>query len=353
MTVPSRVISTWFYENALDEGGQYAQVRGDSSSEEFRDIYRRYIGVFFASARRANPAARLLLYLNTPWNGTRSSDAEEVNQLLALLDVEQVVVPYHHMPPDSWSKAWWNQFFVLDVLEDLVQRCDPVEVAVVLDSDIVWNSRGSAETMWRRMVVDELLTYDVGYSPDHVVNGLSRRMLTQLGVEIEIPGLSQDYPVSYMGGEFIGGTISRLEALVGICGEYWARLMERHANDSTLVFEEAHLLSLAYAGLGAHTGNANPFVRRLWTQPLKPRNVHVTDRDLALWHVPAEKKYGLRRVFRQYVTHGHLTSFLSMSPERFQRVIPGMLGIPRNSVGKGVADVTAAAWGRIRETVKE
>lgn len=353
MTSPSRVIATWFYENSVEEGGDYAQVRGDSSSEQFRDVYRRCIGVFFASARRANPDARLLLYLNTPWGATRSSDAEGVGRLLALLHVEQIIVPYRHMPPDSWSKAWRNQFFVLDVLGDLVQRCNPVDLAVVLDSDIVWSGQDSAELMWQRMAADELLTYDVGYVPDYVVNGLSRKMLTQLGVAIGIPGLRQDHAISYMGGEFIGARIDRLRDLRGVCDEYWAKLMHRHVNDPALVFEEAHLLSLAYAGLGAQVGNGNSFIRRIWTQPLKPRNVCLSDYDLALWHVPAEKKYGLRRVYYRHIAHDRSASFIDMAPDRFQRTVPSMLGIPRNGVAKTLADLSAASWRRLARKVRQ
>lgn len=207
MTMPSRVISTWFYENSVEEGGQYAQVRGSSSSEQFRDIYRRCVGVFFASARRANPAARLLLYSNAPW-GARSSDADEVGRLLAALHVEQVVVSYSHVPPDSWPKAWRNQFFVFDVLRDLVQRYEPADLAVVLDSDVVWSGHNSTELMWRHMAVDGLLTYDVGYAPDHVVNGLSRRMLTRMGEATGVLCLRQDNPIPYMGGEFVGGGLA-------------------------------------------------------------------------------------------------------------------------------------------------
>lgn len=346
MTSPSRVIATWFYENSVEEGGHYAQVRGDSSSEQFRDVYRRCIGVFFASARRANPDARLLLYLNTPWVTSRSADAEDVGRVLAWLDVEQIVVPYSHMPPESWSKAWRNQFFVLDVVEDLVQRCDPADLAVVLDSDIVWASKDSATSMWQRIFIDELLTYDVGYSPEHVVNGLSREMLTRPGEEIGI-ARQGGVAISYMGGEFIGARVDRLCDLHRACDEYWAKLMHRHADDSHLLFEEAHLLSLAYARLGVKVGNANSFVRRIWTQPLKPKNARLSDCDLALWHVPAEKNYGLRRLFYQHVAHGHAVSFIEMAQEPFSQTVPLMLGIPRNGVAKIIADLCAAGWGRI------
>ena len=64
---------------------------------------------------------------------------------------------------------------------------------------------------------------------------------------------------------------------------------------------EAHLLSLCYADLGLPTGGCDRFVKRLWTQPLRHQNVQPGAETLALWHLPAEKRYGLRRLYGDLV----------------------------------------------------
>jgi len=276
--------------------------------------------------------------------------SEALDRVLRALSVELVVVRYRHVPPLSWT-AWRNQFFLFDVIEDLVRRSDDTDLATVMDSDVVWNFAQPSEAMWQRMSRGGLLRYDVGYRPDHVVNGLSPTMLTKLAMEGGILPQAQGCPVSYIGGEFVGGRIVRLAALLEVCDDYWTRLLGLDGGGTCGSFEEAHLLSLAYAGLGTHVGNANSYIRRLWTQPLKPRNVRDADLDLLLWHVPAEKRYGLRRLFEKYVKVGSSEMVMAMSPSSFQRTVPRMLGIPRNGPRKVVADVAGALVNRVREEV--
>lgn len=344
-------ISTWFYTQSKQEGGDYAQVRGDSSTEAFRDVYRRCLGVFFLSARKANPDAQLVLYLNKPWDVSSSKVALEVWQLLEYLKVSIEVIQYKHHPPASFSQSWRNQFFVLDVLAHLAAKIREHDCWMILDSDIVWSTRGT-ERLWSELSTRGTSTYVVGYPRSKPVNGISVEGLRALA---EKAFLDLAAPLEYSGGEFLGGNGASINDLRNKSESVWTALMAAHQTNHEIQFEEAHLLSLSYALLGVAPGGVDPYIRRLWTQPFKYQNVESKDAALALWHVPAEKKYGIRRLYVNVVQN--YEGALLLEPERWVRKCQGQLGIPSNSISKVARDagraITARTAARVRRAAKQ
>lgn len=334
-------VSTWFYTQSKAEGGEYAQVRGDSSTEKFRDVYRRCLGVFFLSARKANPDAELVLYINREWNEGSSKVASEVWRLLQLLGVTVELIQYKHQPSDTFSKSWKNQFFVIDVLADLSTKVSRDDAWVVLDSDIVWSSQ-STDSLWQTLQTGGTSTYTVGYGESQQVNGLSIESLGALGERI---GLKLGARLEYSGGEFIGGNGTSIKDLSKQSHSVWTALMAQHESSPEIQFEEAHLLSLTYSTLGVDPGGMNSFVRRLWTQPFKYQNVSADDIELALWHVPAEKKYGIRRLYRTAIRNHD--RFLTMPPANWVSESSANLGIPYNRPLKVVRDLAHAGKSRV------
>ncbi len=332
----SRWVSTWFYEQSSDEGGSYAQVRGESSSQEFRDIYRRCIATFFATARRIDPEVELVLHLNRPWDPSASRTACEVAGLLDRLGVRRVVLEYTYAPPPSWPNAWRNQFFVLDVLADLAARLEDGDLALVLDSDIVWSGAGHVDDLWETLSARGALTYTIDYSADYVVNGCSRRQLSALARHLGMD--LGDRVLDYSGGEFVALRGVACGEVVDVATRIWP--LAQHARDEGFIdrIEEAHLLSLCYAELGLQTGEGNRFVKRMWTQPLRHQNVRPGDEDFALWHLPAEKRYGLRRLYGDLGLDG----FDSVPSGAYTELLHRRLGVPANSRTKVMLDVTAA-----------
>ena len=65
--------------------------------------------------------------------------------------------------------------------------------------------------------------------------------------------------------------------------------------------EEAQFLSLLYHRHGYKEGTANPFLKRIWTASGFGhfRNTAAEDRDLLVWHLPAEKRFGFLDMFRE------------------------------------------------------
>ena len=340
-----RVISTWFYEQGYAEGGTYHQIRGDSASEAFRDVYRRCVAVFFASARRANADAELRLYVNREWRNDASTVAAETSALLARLGVEIEVLNYAFAPPASWSDAWRNQFFVFDVLAALSRRYSDLDCLICLDSDVVWTNNASTETMWEEVAQQGCVTYQVDYPFDEEINGISRQELSRIAASFS-SGVRLDEMIGYSGGEYIALRRDVCLRVVDTARHWWPEVMRRHEASEIVPTEEAHFLSCIYALLDLQVGTGDAYIKRIWTQVRQYRNVQVDDLDLALWHVPAEKRFGLLRLYRDLMARPG-ESWVDLPQELFVQTVGAYLGIPRSSVRKGTLDLLLAVRSRI------
>ena len=342
----SSVVATWFYEQEEAEGGAYAQMRGDSSSESYRDVYRRCLGVFFRTARLANPEAELVLVLNRPWRRDASTVADEVSALLDSVRVSTQVAEYTFSPPRTWPEAWRNQFFVFDALGVLAASSSADDSIVLLDSDVVWTCSERTGGLWSELRAARSLTMHMDYAPDQPVNGMARRDLTHLAEDLGLE-IGGRIVLPYCGGELVGLAGDTAAAVYGDAREVWPQIVARHERSELGGMDEAHVLSMLYANLGLATGNATPFIKRLWTQPFRYRNTAPGDEDLAIWHVPAEKRYGLRRLYGALsrMPEGDVATWVRPA------TLGPYLGVPRNTAEKVVRDTAGASVARVREVL--
>lgn len=333
-----RNIHSWFYEQDAEEGGTYAQVRGDSSTQAFRDVYRRCLAVFFASARAANPDAQLVLWLNRPWDPHASKVADETHQLLGRLGVQTRTVDYTYAPPEGAPSAWRNQFFVYDVLAAIADDTADDDLHLILDSDIVWAGGPRQGRMWEALAKSGALVYAIDYAAENQLNGFSRNDLATLAARLGHPAKT---PPPYHGGEFIALRGDKVKALAGAAAPLWQRLLAMHRAGERIVTEEAHMLSLLDVMLELD-GDAAPFVSRLWTQVGKYRNVGPECLELVLWHVPAEKRYGIPRLYRRMMRSGGVI-WSAPRGEGWRAYTGRTIGLPRNTRSKIARDLGRAA----------
>ena len=99
----------------------------------------------------------------------------------------------------------------------------------------------------------------------------------------------------YYGGEFIA---LGQNAVAGINREY-SKLWEFNLGlpaGGPRIHEEAQMLSLLAERLHIRNNIGNKYVKRMWTG-LRYNNVKRGDENLAVWHLPAEKRSGLYRLY--------------------------------------------------------
>ena len=324
------VIGTWLHAETKGAESLYPQVGGASSSSSFQDIYWRCVTLFFASSVRHNPEAAHRLFTtvaSVPDIGNFST-----SQFLKRLNVEVVQVPFTYLPPPGYYGAWRNQFYILDIIKYLDHNGFPDEQYVVLDSDCIFTD--SIESLGRDLSRRGLLALDLNLPLDENINGLTQRDMKQVFEELGQPCPAE--AAKYYGGEFFAATSEVIHQLAGEVEPLWEISLARFQEGKLKFNEEAHFLSYLYAKLGYTDGLANSYIGRIWTG-FKYRNTTPEDFNLTIWHVPAEKKHGIKRLFPQIIRSDSPFWTVAPGPE-FARYVAGYLGIPSSSLLKKSRD---------------
>ena len=328
--MPKTVIGTWLHAETKGAESLYPQVGGASSSSSFQDIYWRCVILFFASSVRHNPEAAHKLFTtvaSVPDVGSFST-----SQFLKRLNVEVVRVPFTYLPPPGYYGAWRNQFYILDIIKYLDHNGLPDEQHVILDSDCIFTD--SIEPLSRDLSRRGLLALDLNLPLDENINGLTQRDMKQVFEELGQPCPAE--AAKYYGGEFFAATSEVIHQLAGEVEPLWEISLARFQEGKLKFNEEAHFLSYLYAKLGYTNGLANPYIGRIWTG-FKYRNTTPEDFNLTIWHVPAEKKHGIKRLFPQIIRSDSPFWTVTPGPE-FARYVAGYLGIPSSSLLKKSRD---------------
>ena len=322
----------------MEFGGSYPQNSGPAYTENFRDTYRRCVYIFFASAAESNPESRLVLFLNRAWKTESSKVSKEVSEGLDRLGVEVIIIPFTFNVSSSVG-LWKNQFFVLDVIRFAYLNWSTENLLVILDSDIIWNPRVNSDGFWDELLKFGLLTYEIKYGPFEVVNGLSRQDLTIISEAIE-PRNAAILP--YLGGEFIALDLVHIEKIFLRIEKDYALHLSRISANLPSFTEEAHFLSHIYSVLDHPHHDASRFVKRIWTMFLRFQNSNQSDKSLLLLHVPAEKNYGIRRLYKMCKGDKKFSDIFEFST----------VGIPSNPIKKIIRDSSWAVlrrfWRKVR-----
>lgn len=336
-------IATWLYAEAEGEESFYPQVGGRPSSPWFQAVYWRCVAIFFASAARTSPDAARVLWTNAP--SVPDVDGHDLGAFLDGLGVEVATRPFTYRPPRGYYSAWQNQFYVLDLVEALGERLGD-GVGVLLDSDCVWTR--PAAPLVEAVVERGALTLDVGLGEDEFQNGLTRREMGALYADLGAP--AEGVP-PYLGGEIVAVTGATAQTLAREARPVWEEMLRRHADGRATFKEEAHLLSFLYHRLGIESGTADPFIDRIYTSLKDGKTVRPDHLDLMLWHLPNEKRYGLRRLFP--VVLDRSSWFWALSPdEAWRRRLGAVLGVPQRTPTKAVLDVGAAVRDKVRARLR-
>ena len=80
--------------------------------------------------------------------------------------------------------------------------------------------------------------------------------------------------------------------------------------------------------------NANHLIKRIWTSP-RYSSVAPGDERLLLWHLPAEKRYGLRDIYKMLRKAGFP---VAMDLYTFRSMAMKFCGVPHKGPGKVIHD---------------
>lgn len=334
-------IGTWIVLDGPEEATEFPSVGGDSASPGFQEVYWQCVALFFLTSCAHNPGNPHLLYCNK-----RVQDAAPpaIAALLGQLGVEAVHLPLTRRLPRSAAPRWGSVFYELDVLAHFAGGGRPS--LVLADSDCVW--RRPFEPFEDRLLGSGCLLYALrpgdqkDYQGDVLINGMSKRRMA--AVARDLFGVRPSRGISYCGGEFCAFTRDWCRSASPMLDRLWDHACA-HSADPDAIRTEEHLWSIAAAAAGVDPGGANGIVRRIWTN-FEDGNAEPSDLDLAVWHLPAEKKYGFRRMWS--AVEASRPGPAHLSAERLNAMTERFMGVPRRGLRKAALDVRDKAHERSR-----
>ena len=321
---PPSLLATGFVVDAPHQGTTFPSAGGNSADPKVQAVYWRCMVALFASARITNPGQRLALFCNvTP----PVVDGVDLAAVLAKYAVELHLVPLTARLPVGRAASWGNRFYFFDILTALDGEPDDLRFALV-DSDVLVTA--ALTPLWALLDDAEFAGYIVETDEDAPINGMSRRTMAAAAT-----GLSgrQFKPVPHFGGELFATTIGA-----------WKR--NRLHYDTMLdqatqgqgpasgVLTEEHIFSIAFALLDRSVADAQDVIKRIWTSP-RYNTARPGDQHLPLWHLPAEKRYGLKD-FYEWLARQNFPTDLPV--EVLHRHAMRLCGVPGKPAAKWLRD---------------
>jgi hypothetical protein len=326
------LLATWFHGDTREVRGEYAQMRGDSTSPQHWEVYLDCIDLFLASARRWNADVRLAVVLNP---AADAALADERRCRWAASGAVVLVAENTHRVPEGFHGLWQNQFFVLDCLRVLAAQLADDETVVLLDSDCLVT--GPLDSLDATVRTHARALYPVPFPADVEINGHTRESLSELASELH--GRPSAVVLPYLGGEFLAFRADVLARDLERLDDAFRWTLERAAAGDRRPNEEAQLISVTLGPELEEGQLVDDVVRRVWTQPWNLRNAGDADLALPIWHLPAEKRTGLARM------HHACTEprgwFVDAQREDWLATAGRLVGVPSYGLRKAVTDARA------------
>ena len=284
-------IVTWFYGEHKGNESSYPSVGANTTELSFQVVYWKCIYDFFTSAFLTQKDTEYWLFTNVKTlPGPDDMNGLDLKSFFARHNVRIIEQELSVQTPKDWFGEWRNQFYVYDILRYMMSHAEGR--MIVFDSDILF--RKDISSLFDMIEQYGAVGYSLGDPDDVVKNGTSNNDMTML-YEVYYGEKPRD-TVRYRGGEFIAVTHDTAKRIVGEFDYLWPLNYAQYEKGETKLTEEAHFLSMIYARLGITNILGGQFIRRIWTAA-KFDTVQKEDAELAIWHLPAEKKYGFKALY--------------------------------------------------------
>jgi hypothetical protein len=313
-------IGTWLCADEKGEESKYHQTGELSSSQSHQNIYWRCIVVFFVTSKHFNKEEDHILFTNV--DEIPIVDGIEIAKVLERLKVKVIQTDFKYKTPPGYFGSWRNQFYEFSIFEYIANNYDDSSNFLILDSDCIF-TKPSSEIFSKATANDGFLSSKSEYSPEHNINGLTRKDMQLLYADLL--GRKVEKIPDYHIGEFFLCSAKNVKTIFRDFLELWPQLIQRHKNGQPKFNEEAHILSYLYYKNDFVGGGANPYIRRIWTNPVFLRNVKENDILLSIWHLPAEKTIGIKQLYNTFSKNSFNTKF---KDEQLFSILSKKLGIP-------------------------
>jgi hypothetical protein len=336
-------ICTWLCADKKGEESLFPQTGELSSSQRHQNIYWRCILVFFITSKRFNKNEKHILYTNV--TQLPVVEGRSISDILNNLDVKVIYTDFKYKTPEGFFGAFQNQFYEFSILEYISQNDhNPKNNYLILDSDCIFISPVSK--LFEAAEPTGFISFEDEVSPDYVINGLSRNDLKSIYEELLCAKISE-IP-SYHLGEFLLSSVENINKFYTDFKELWPQLKERHRLGKKKFNEEAHTLSYLYFKNGFRASKSNNFMRRIWTNPLFYREVRPSDVNLCIWHLPAEKTFGIYNLYDLFFNKSPNFG-LNISDQKFIEIVQKLVNVPNLSINMKVKYYTVSYYRALKK----
>lgn len=320
------LLATGFVIDQPAEGTSFPSAGGNSADPRVQAVYWRCIVGLFASAHFTNPHQRLALFTNAH---PPRVDKLDMVAILAGYGVEIHIVPLKARLAPGTTQLWGNVLYFHDIMEYLVEREDADLRIAIVDSDVLVTR--PLHPLFALLDDHEFAGYIVTQTdPLEVVNGLSVREMDRISRAF---GATGGEMALHFGGELFMATCAAWQRHRALFAAMVDDALSGTGVARSIITEE-HILSIAFAVLRGKVAHANHLIKRIWTSP-RYSSVAPGDERLLLWHLPAEKRYGLRDVYKMLRKAGFPAT---LDLYTFRAMAMKFCGVPRKGPGKVIHD---------------
>ena len=306
-------------------GTFFPSAGGNSANPRVQAIYWRCVTMLMLSARVTNPDARLALFSNAdpPCFGGIS-----LRQVLKEIGVEIHLVEARARLAPGTVKSFGNVLYFMDIFDSLQSEPDDTAV-LLLDCDVLLTKH--IGPVFNALRSQDFAGYRLETGDDEDVNGLTLSDMSRVATMIF--GEQVNLPCQHFGGEIFGASLGSWRRHRSLFERMLDHSLSQAEGGHGLLTEE-HMFSVAFAQRGCSVFEAGAFIKRIWTSPLY-NTAQRSDSDLAMWHLPAEKRYGLHDLYYAMANRGFP---IDISSEEFLTIAASCCGIPKKSPTKIVRD---------------
>lgn len=307
------LFATAFYHTP----GNSPNFRSLSKSSKYHMYYRCMV-VCYASIRRNHPDSRLVLFSNLDL-------PEPFRFQLGGLGVEILLIPGNYVEDTGFSNTFPGCLFTLDVIDYLASHnglgCDAI---IILDNDCVM-LQPLTGVLTEIRDEQSFHALEITKPVVHNTNGQSRASVTLAASTLT--GRLIPVPLTFYGGEIYAFPSSHLPLLNEHIARFWSYMRETGKAHFDSNLTEEHVVSAALTMAGIPVQKANSWIRRIWTSRYYS-SVTGDESKLSIWHLPAEKKSGFARLYKQWEKSGGfedvpLASFPEMLTDVLQLKVAG------------------------------
>ncbi len=324
------ILSTWICLDDESNSSYFPSSKGFSSDKKTQDIYWRCLVSCMFTARKFNPSLTLAIFSNT--DKLPFIDGVDLSLIFKKLNIDFYSTPFEFQTPPGYYEGWKNQFYEFSIFKFISQNpnFDKNDNFCLIDSDCIIN--GNLDKMFDDINRNGSIEYKIEYSANQIINGNSR--VDMKNIFSSLLNKEMDTVPYYYAGEYFGAKLSIIEEMMNEFEVLWPKLLSLHTQNLPRLHEEAHVLSYLYYKLNLENDIANIYIKRLWTDPTAYRNVQPEDANLLIWHLPAEKRNGFKKVFQ-------LLTKINFNPEEInveilQKKAAMIFSIPKISKFKNI-----------------